>query len=116
MKNPFTSPEATGVFFRYLATIILTTITLLGSLAILSPEQQETLTKAVTELMAQLPGLVATLTALATASLTAYATVTKSRSEKADEAAKEIDKNIPPSAPVEIVTEGSKPNIIVPGK
>jgi hypothetical protein len=106
-SNPLTTATSLGVAIRYIATIAVSMITILGILNLLTTQQVDDLSKSV-------PDLVTAITALLTVLIPLYATIFKSSSDKAASAAKEIDKKIPAGAPVEIVTPGAAPNIVIP--
>lgn len=111
--KPLTTASTGGVVLRYLITIISSMVAILSILGVLSPDQVASITAKVEAISGQLPGLIAAISGLIAIGVPIYAAATKSSSDKAAEAAKQIDKQIPPSAPVEIVTPGSAPNIVV---
>lgn len=106
LLKPFVTSAASGVSTRYLTVIVSTALTVLGLLGWLDDAQVDALKNAVPELLGAIAALIA-------AAIPIYAAITKSSSDKAAEAAKQIDQQIPASSKVEIVTPGSKPNIIV---
>lgn len=106
LLKPFVTSAASGVSTRYITVIITTALTVIGLLGWLDDAQ-------VAELKDAMPALVTAISGLIAASVTVYAALRQSSSDKAHEAAKQIDQQIPASAKVEIVTPGSKPNIIV---
>lgn len=107
MFNPLTTANSVGVAIRYVITIAGTVLAILGILGWLTPAQVDALSTKVPELLGAIGALVAAIIPL-------YAAFTKSSSDKAAEVAKKVDQQIPASSPVEIVTPGSQPNIVVP--
>lgn len=106
LLRPFVTSAKSGVSTRYLTVIVTTAITVLGLLGWVDDDTSDALKKAVPELLAAIAGIIAIIVPV-------YATISQSSSDKAHEAAQKIDAELPASAKVEIVTPGSKPNIIV---
>lgn len=107
--SPFTSATAGGVATRDVTMIIGAILAVLGVLGFLSEDQVKSLTE-------QAPVIFTAIGTVVTIGMSIYRIITKSSSDKAAEAAKEIDAKVPVSSPVEIVTPGNAPNIIVPAK
>lgn len=116
LTNPLTTASSLGVALRYIGTIVSSIVAILAIMGWLTPDQVAEITRKVEAISGQVPGLVAAVSGLIAMLIPLYAILTKSSSDKAAEAAKQIDKQIPPSAPVEIVTPGAAPNIVVPPK
>lgn len=101
-------PQSTkvNVALRYLGVIVGAGLTVLGLLGYLDQGQ-------IAEIKRQIPAFTEAVGALMTVVITVWAVIHKN-SARALETADQIDKKIPPSVPIEVVTPGSQPNIVVP--
>jgi len=116
LLSPFTTAAPVGVALRDVVVALGALITLLGILGVLTPEQVKELQRIVEDVSGQWPALMTAFGFLLGAGMSIYRIVFKSSSDKAAEAGKQIDAKLAPEAKVEIVTPGSGPNIVVPGK
>lgn len=111
--NPLTTATSIGVAIRYVMTIVGSVLFILSTLGVVTPEQAAAIIKDVEAISGRLPELLMAVSGLVAIGIPVYATITKSSSDKAAEVAKVVDAQVPPSAPVEIVTPGAQPNIVV---
>lgn len=114
LLKPFTTPTAAGTTFRDIFLIVGAVITILGTVGVLSPEQVEALKDAVETISGNWPALTIAVGIIMTAGMSIYRSLFRSQTVQEAKVVEEIRSELEPGAPVEIVTPGSKPNIIVP--
>jgi hypothetical protein len=113
LLSPLTTATASGVGTRYLVSQVGAILAILGVFGLLTEDQRKVILDNVEVLG---PTLILAWGGVQWAWPTLYAMITKSSSNKAAEVAKAVDKEIAPAEPVEIITEGTGPNIVIPGK